>query len=1197
MKRALVDLSSVIWTCLLAGKDLEFGVSVEHEGKPVLINSAQYGFENAIHHLHGMMGDLQLAPYQLIFVKEGLNAKALRTHLHPGYKVGRERHAQQVDQFNDCQNRVIEAFLDLGAQLCWQDGGVEADDVLGYLAQHLVGERWIVSGDKDLAQCVGMQSQDDQGSIHHWRAGVVDANPFLDFPHALIPVYIALVGDSADKIPGAKGFGAKAFIKLLSVFGVEGLHLLRELIQNRQLHRLGEDVAEVRELQKVIDSAQQVELSYELGRLHIERVNTLHRPLQWRAGMCKRATSLTHENLSRFAARTRLVHAGNYAQAVAWAQERIARAPYVSLDIETSTPARSDEWLSQADKDPAQVVDTFGSQLTGLSMTFGPNLNETVYLTLDHVQEGEVRNLTLDQVREFVELVPLSKPCVVHGAQFELPILYKAWGQHWQHDETFHGYLPSVLDSVVMSSYVDENRSKGLKNLSAHVLGYTQRRYEDVSTFVVAQLEWDGLGHVLARWVDDVDPRETPTPMLRVQRKMNQIPAQHVLAYGCDDAICTAALANHFRIIMEIENTWDVFLQVESFAAYLTAKAFVDGVHFSLPVLSQMQQADDQAYEQASHALNAYLIQIGYPGALCPCMVEAGHEACVAPAPALLLDAPGIKEAYRVIAGQALQTQVRTVAKLADLIEQAATTEALTDEEQGITHDHLHDRLHALADAVRVGDLGRINALMKRSFTAAPQLDLASPKQMRHLLYERMRLPIRHINDLTELERQHKPDLAQAVKRFKTATAAHLTDPPIPLGEREKTLLLSKAKVDDSAIAYALAFDPDGMDEAARKALGDIGLMKSIQTRRSLFYGTYWHAPHWIDRRIHARANPCGTVTRRYSFAEPNLQQLPKKGDGLRLRAAMVPHLKEAIICSIDFAGQELRLAAHRSQDARMLACYVGDEVLDLHSLTAAAGLRRKWGEAAVNELHARYGADLDGMDPAQRDYALFLRLLSLPADLPNSQPWRAKAQAHRKGSKNVNFTAQFGGGAALIAERETLSVVDAQLFLDARSEMFPGVQAAALRAEQACQRTGYATTLMGARRHLRDGVLSRDRWQASRAARQAWNMEIQGSAGEMSKLAMARLWQSGALFDYRARFICPIHDELVTSVHKDDALAFIRIKHQCMTVPYADMTVPIVGSISMGRNFADQIECGDTFDEARIQAALDRLFQQEVCA
>jgi DNA polymerase-1 len=213
--------------------------------------------------------------------------------------------------------------------------------------------------------------------------------------------------------------------------------------------------------------------------------------------------------------------------------------------------------------------------------------------------------------------------------------------------------------------------------------------------------------------------------------------------------------------------------------------------------------------------------------------------------------------------------------------------------------------------------------------------------------------------------------------------------------------------------------------------------------------------------------------------------------------------------------------------------------------------------------------------------------------ELGKAHPLGKEADDLRKDAKNVNFLAQFGGQALKLADMLGMRPVDAQVFLDARSAMFPDVERAAKRAEEACYKTGYAVTYMGARRHLREAILSDNRALSSRAARQAWNMEIQGSAGEMTKLAMSRLWTTGALFRYDVRFFASIYDELVVSVHKDHCADFMREMQWCMTRPYSTMQVPILGSISIGPDFGNQIECGTEFSLEKINAALKKIFHK----
>jgi 5'-3' exonuclease len=1205
MKRALLDLSSIVWTCLMAGVDKEHGKQaideagvpmVNGKGNPIIINSAGYGYDNCINHIVEVMADLRITPRQMIIVKEGMNSKQGRQALLSTYKAGRDKLPGQYEQFNLCKDQLIEMLLGLGAQMCWQDA-VEADDVIGYLAKHLKGEVWIVSGDKDLAQCVG-------GDVHHYRAGARDENPFGPFAHRLIPTYIALVGDNTDKIPGAKNFGEKKAEKLLLTFGEEGLELMEGLIRKKDLKALARDgdVNEMKELQLIVDDASNVYISYELGRLRTERVNTMKRPLNWRVGFVKPREQCEEQVLRRYAGVNKLVSAENYDEALEFFKRQLSKTPEFALDIETSTPEESDEWLRLQGKEDG--VDVFGSELTGMSITFGDNCQFTYYLTHEHVEEEGVTNLTREQVRDLVALIPKDKINWVHNNAFELPVLYNEWGADWADDPEWHGFLPNVRDTKIASSYADENRTAKLKELSKEVLGYDQQTYEATTTATMKKSSWNGVGRVKSEWTDKievgtgeyeqipvcndegdpvfVDGVEITTigpeitkfvdgdEMVKVQYKMNQLTANQVVGYGCDDTICTVGLANHFQVIMEIEDTIDTFHEVETFPAYLTALGFVQGVEFSHEDMREMEKEDDVAYDKAWATLRDYLMEIGFDGTRCPVFEE--------------ITGPTIKEAHLLLTGAEFKTQVRTPSKIAKLLDEAADTSEAAGE------DDYASVVRLLAVHIAANDLSSFNALVAANFSGEPKLDLASPKQMKRLLYEFIGIPVQIINDVTPTERKNKPELADAVKKFKQKRAGK----SVVMTDEEMELLRAKAKTDDTSIEYALAFDQEYIDEKAKAALLAIGTIKKVMTRRSLFYKNYWGIKHWKDGRIHSSANQCAAVTRRYSMSNPNLQQLPKKGEGVKFRGCFKPHDKDSVVCSIDFTGQELRLAAERSQDPNMLACYIGENLKDIHSITAAGAMRLKWGNDEVDALTKEHGGDLAlGLTTEEFEYRLFLKLRGIG----KAQPIGKKADDLRKDSKNVNFAAQFGGRAAKLSETLIMRLEDAQLFLDARAKMFPEVDKAAERAADKAKELGYATTMMGARRHLRHALMSEEYGEADRAARQAWNMEIQGSAGEMTKLAMARMWKRGIFFRYRVRFFAPIHDEIVSSVHRDDALAFIREKHECMVQPYSTMRVPILASISVGPDFAQQIECGDWYIADNIAKAVNDSFDEKLAA
>lgn len=1215
VKRGVIDLSSLIWTQLLGGTDKKFGRTVIGEnGKPAKVNSAGYGYECAVDALLEFMDQIKLVPIDLIFVMEGKNSKADRQNIWPAYKAGRDKVPEQYEEFNKCKEMVLQTFLDLGSLVCWQDGGVEGDDVIGYLTQNLEGEIWVYSGDKDLAATVG-------GNVHHYRAGKYDENPFGDFPHRFISTYIALVGDSSDKIPGAKSFGEVAGHDLLTAYGADGLEQMEKLILSKQLLRLQEDIEELpadakvmkRNLQKLIDEADNVYMSYELARLRVEKVNTLRRPLQWRVGMVKQRTDDTDVRLKKWAGVTKLVPAEHYDAALKWAAEQFKLSPFVSVDVEGSTPEESDEWLRLQEKE--DKVDVLGSSLTSLQVTFGPNTQYTVYLPVDNVEEPGVTNLTIAQVRDFVGRIPREKISYVHNAAYELPVCYMAWGKDWEDDQEYHGFLRNVRDTSIGSSYVDENVSKGLKSLSSSKLGYEQISYDEVTTKDLNRAYWESLGcpgTLLGEYLEQI-PHATGTyekvmkgtgryevidgvnsfgepiqtkgpeimveedgdeiftytdgePMVKVQFKMNQLKASEVLNYGADDTICTAALANYFRVIMEIERTWGVYNEIETFPAYLTALAYVQGKTFSLEDMRKMEEEDDEAFAEAQPVLNDYLIKIGFEGTKCPKFEK--------------LDPASIKEAFKIIFGHPFETKVRTLSKLAKLLDQLAAT---WDEDEELAP--MANRLRIFAMAVADESLVQIQTMTEAHFKGDPDLDLNSPKQMQRLLYDYMRVPIRMINEPTELERQKIPGLSEAVKKFKKVRAG---SKEYTLTEADYALLRKKAKSDEFAIRMAVAFDADDLADDAKKAIKAIGVMKKVLTRRQLFYKNWRGALHWKDNKIHSSANQCAAVTRRYSYSMPNEQQLPKKGEAVKFRGCYKPHKKNAVVCSIDYVGQELRLAAEVSQDKNMLACYIGDNLKDIHSITAAGAMKLKWGVVTVMELFDTYGADLARDE--EGTYQLFLRL----KDIGKADPIGKKADDLRKEAKNVNFGAQNGARAAKLSETLTMRFEDSQMFLGAREKMFPGVAVAADKAADEAKKTGYVTTLLGARRHLASAMLSDERGAADRASRQAWNFRIQGSAGEMTKLGMTRMWKTNLFFRYDAQFMMAVHDECVASVVDEHAVDFVREMHACMAQPYATMKVPVLGSISIGPDFANQTECGDWFIEERVKKALSDIFAKE---
>lgn len=1157
--RLIVDMSSLCWTNLLKGKDTEHGVTVDHNGKPVLVNSAGYGYEHAMTFLTNVMDNLNITPYDVVLVVEGQGSKSRREAVYPGYKGGRDSRPPEAYQaFNTAKFMIVDAMKSVGATWVMQDA-VEADDVIAYLCKGLAGRKIILSNDDDLAVLIN-----EDVSLYRMGSFITDRdpNPQGPFSFKYTTLRKALVGGH-DNLKGAVGFGEKAWDALVEWVPNESvLGALEGMVKRKTLHDLKDDVEAFKPFQKIIDSADLVYKAYAVALLHPEWVNPLRQPLQIHAGMTARLDQVQDERLRRWAQKVRLVTADTYDKAVEFLRAHLDETPEFALDIESSTPEESDEWLAAGDRD--DKVDVFGQELVSCAITFGANGQFTFYFSVRH---ADTNNVTSEQLRQVVAMIPREKVILVQNAGFELSVLYKEWGEK-QADNGWHGFLPNVRDTKVYASYVDENMRLGLKDRSKHHLGYDQITYDEVTTLTGHQDSLPRGGKLLDReviGVEVVDVLDEGTGhTIQVEQpvysgvvtkryKMHELSGQHVLAYGADDTICTYALAQYYRLIMELEKTWDLCQEIETYPAYLTALGFLQGTKFDLGQMLEQEAEDDAVWERSWYVLRQFLMDNNWEGTVCPEIVDEPklhyHRKW---------EPKTIKEAVTIILqGVELVTQVRTPAKLGKLI---AALE--------------HEDAELLGKYVEDGNINQINDWMKTRFEGEPRIDLDSPKAMRGFLYDFLKLPIRLVNKLTTNERINKPELTNAVTRFTKLRSGSGSEPPLRPEELE--VLKAKAKTDDTAIDFALTFDVPG-----HPALLAIKEMKTIETRRKMFYRPYRHFRHWYDNLIHASANQCQAVTRRWSFSDPNLTQLPKRGEGVKFRRNFKPHHKDAVVVSVDFNSQELRLQAGLSRDPEMLTCYIGDRLRDIHSITASGAMKVVWKADELAKAVATVGDNFD------TDYDLFIAMLK-----GGDAALAKKAKDLRALSKNVNFGSAYGCAAPKMQELLVCDFEIAKTMLEAKLALFSRYEEWKKEVEDEALSQGYVRTLLGGIRHLQGVIRSDDKAAINAAARQASNFKIQSAGAELAKKALTKLWKSGVFFKLDAVFFAVIHDEVVASVHKDHAVEFIKVLHDAISQPYTpDFPVPFIGSISLGPNLGDQVELGDTVDEALIQETINQMF------
>ena len=888
MNRLIIDIPSISKACLYAGVDGEFGRKVTFEGKEFQVNSPQWGYENFMVSYRSVLDRFGLRPYQTVAVLDGKHGNMFRRNIFSGYKGKREKKPPEIYQaYNDMAEGIADEISSLGGLVCWQ-AGMEGDDVVAYLAKTLGGRKLVWARDGDL---IALKDE----TVDVLYDTVLNPATYKTCPDTKwITLYKALCGDTSDNFPGAKGFGPKAFQKVAMTLGADGLADLERLIQKRQLNMIDLDACP--DLKKVVEQAADVYTSYACAKFYPELVNTSASPLKIVAQVTRELGEDTHELMKQWAGTKKLAKLSDKA----WIMSEIAKSPLVSLDIETDTPPESKAWVERilANSDKRSMVDIMGSYLVGMSLTFGDNLQHTVYVPVRHARpQGslyDTPNWDSGEAADLVGAIPDKLEVAIHNTAFELPVLYNEWG----------GWVEGAIDTALMSSYVDENEKMGLKDNSLRLFDYKQTSYEEVTTKEGPLGTLPAGGKQTKTFQKEITPAVTQTlvnedtnevrtvvtpavtePWEAKQYGMAELTAAEVFEYGCDDTRCTAALYNRLRFTMELEGCWQTFLDVEVPVTYVMAQAYVDGIDVDFEKLSRLEVADKEEADRLWYdTVRPYLMKKGWAGCEPPTFERT---------PA------GIKQAFEIIMGNSLDCRARMEDKIIAAVR-----------EQGCPE--LADALESDSD---------IDSLIQEHFVAEPDFSVSKSKDLVYLMYEVMGLPI----------------------RFRTVPTENM---------RARGIREGNPQADASAIEHALQLDLEGHPEEAEilKAVRDI---KGVETRNNLYYRPYPLYKHWKTGKIHSNPGQCRTTTRRAASSNPNLTQISKYKDMGRMRSTLVAP-EGFIMCAADQSSQELRHIAEASQDQALLSCYIGDDLRDPHHLTGLGiAIRRGLTDISTYETFA----------------------------------------------------------------------------------------------------------------------------------------------------------------------------------------------------------------------------------------------------
>jgi DNA polymerase I len=274
-------------------------------------------------------------------------------------------------------------------------------------------------------------------------------------------------------------------------------------------------------------------------------------------------------------------------------------------------------------------------------------------------------------------------------------------------------------------------------------------------------------------------------------------------------------------------------------------------------------------------------------------------------------------------------------------------------------------------------------------------------------------------------------------------------------------------------------------------------------------------------KRVHTTFNQTGTATGRLSSSDPNLQNIPIRGEtGNKVRKAIIAQ-PGAYLLSADYSQIDLRVLAHLSQDPGLIAAFDQDE--DIHAATAA-------------------------------------KLFGVPQD--------AVTHEMRRNAKTVNFGVVYGMSDYGLEQATNLSREEAAQFIALYFEKYPKVKEYLEATKEQARRLGYVQTVLGRRRFLPE-INSSNRMVREAAERMAVNAPVQGSSADIIKIAMINLHREMQKRNPKSKMLLQIHDELLFEVVEGEVEEMKSMVGELMPLAY-ELSVPVKVDVKLGRNWAE---------------------------
>lgn len=292
------------------------------------------------------------------------------------------------------------------------------------------------------------------------------------------------------------------------------------------------------------------------------------------------------------------------------------------------------------------------------------------------------------------------------------------------------------------------------------------------------------------------------------------------------------------------------------------------------------------------------------------------------------------------------------------------------------------------------------------------------------------------------------------------------------------------------------------------------------------------------DGRLHGSFNQTGTVTGRLSSSKPNMQNMPSRDNETEIKRAFIAPEGYDLL-NADYSQIELRIMAHFSKDPAMMDAYEHGQ--DLHCRTASL---------LSNEPY--------------EDFILAKEKESRDEELTKRDKYLLN---QRQLSKSVNFGIIYGMGAKSLAGGEGITEKEAQDFINQYLNGFKGVDKFIRMTHAILERDGFIKTLTGRRRRL-PWIYNDNFSDSGKAKRQAVNSKIQGSAGDLMKIAMNKLYYE-VLPKYNAKLINQVHDEILILSPKEYSEECRDAVKETM-INTVKLRVPLDADIKICKTWAD---------------------------